>query len=429
MILKTYIFSYASGNYQQYISDHSETFIRQNCINSTEQHQIVVRRDGNLMYYTYVYKKNTSTALGLSVVCGEICMNLHWLYEFLLNTLDVSAQKGVLFAYDEKGAISQKVTNFSAEAAEVDNIFRTIKDYLEKRPSYWGTLPPEDFSIPMTSKMTLAFSDDDNNKIIEALRHYHNVVVTMENTAPSSFSKTVARLNSEKEELTAQRNNLENEIESLKRQKKQYRWVISLSLLVAAALVAIVLFNQNVNNLNYTLNKKEATIDSLHTVISNKNNTISNQEEIISRKDRDLKNTKSELASVQSSMNDLSQYTPLIVSDITMKNGGEDYGETIYSRNTTYLYPRLKVYGLVDRTITLYIKFYTPNGLSTGTGKWQSPPGYSYKDDVTIQKNRQTMLYPAGWGGKDKGHWQKGTYRIEIWHNNSCLKTKTFTIY
>lgn len=429
MILKTYIFSYASGNYQQYISDHSETFIRQNCINSTEQHQIVVRRDGNLMYYTYVYKKNTSTALGLSVVCGEICLNLHWLYEFLLNTLDISAQKGVLFAYDEKGAISQKVTNFSAEAAEVDNIFRTIKDYLEKRPSYWETLPPEDFSIPMTSKMTLAFSDDDNNKIIEALRHYHNVVVTMENTAPSSFSKTVARLNSEKEELTAQRNNLENEIESLKRQKKQYRWVISLSLLVAAALVAIVLFNQNVNNLNYTLNKKEATIDSLHTVISNKDNTISNQEEIISRKDRELKNTKSELASVQSSMNDLSQYTPLIVSDITMKNGGEDYGETIYSRNTTYLYPRLKVYGLVDRTITLYIKFYTPNGLSTGTGKWQSPPGYSYKDDVTIQKNRQTMLYPAGWGGKDKGHWQKGTYRIEIWHNNSCLKTKTFTIY
>lgn len=429
MIQKTYIFSYASGNYQQYISDHSETFIRQNCINSTEQHQIVVRRDGNLMYYTYVYKKNTSTALGLSVVCGEICLNLHWLYEFLLNTLDVSAQKGVLFAYDEKGAISQKVTNFSAEAAEVDNIFRTIKDYLEKRPSYWETLPPEDFSIPMTSKMTLAFSDDDNNKIIEALRHYHNVVVTMENTAPSSFSKTVARLNSEKEELTAQRNNLENEIESLKRQKKQYRWVISLSLLVAAALVAIVLFNQNVNNLNYTLNKKEATIDSLHTVISNKDNTISNQEEIISRKDRELKNTKSELASVQSSMNDLSQYTPLIVSDITMKNGGEDFGETIYSRNTTYLYPRLKVYGLVDRTITLYIKFYTPNGLSTGTGKWQSPPGYSYKDDVTVQKNRQTMLYPAGWGGKDKGHWQKGTYRIEIWHNNSCLKTKTFTIY
>ena len=363
------------------------------------------------------------------MVCGEICLNLHWLYEFLLNTLDVSAQKGVLFAYDEKGAISQKVTNFSAEAAEVDNIFRTIKDYLEKRPSYWETLPPEDFSIPMTSKMTLAFSDDDNNKIIEALRHYHNVVVTMENTAPSSFSKTVARLNSEKEELTAQRNNLENEIESLKRQKKQYRWVISLSLLVAAALVAIVLFNQNVNNLNYTLNKKEATIDSLHTVISNKDNTISNQEEIISRKDRELKNTKSELASVQSSMNDLSQYTPLIVSDITMKNGGEDFGETIYSRNTTYLYPRLKVYGLVDRTITLYIKFYTPNGLSTGTGKWQSPPGYSYKDDVTVQKNRQTMLYPAGWGGKDKGHWQKGTYRIEIWHNNSCLKTKTFTIY
>ncbi len=429
MILKTYIFSYVSGNYQQYISDHSETFIRQNCIDSTEQHQIVVRRDGNLMYYTYVYKKNTSTALGFSVVCGEICLDLHWLYEFLHNTLDFSAQKGVLFAYDENGTISQKVTNFSAEAAEVDNIFRSIKDYLEKRPSYWESLPPEDFSIPMTSKMTLTFSDDDNDKVIEALRHYHNVIVTMENTAPSSFSKTVARLNSETKELTAIKNNLENEIESLKRQKKQYRWVISLSLLVAAALVVIALFNQNVNELNYTLNKREASIDSLHIVISHKNKTISDQEEIISRKDRELKNMKSELASVQSSLNDLSQYTPLIVSDITMKNEGENYGETIYSRNTTYLYPRLKVYGLRDQTITLYVKFYTPNGLSTGSGKWQSPPGYTYKNDVTIEKNRQTMLYMLGWGGKNKGHWQKGAYRIEIWYNNSCLKSKTFTIY
>lgn len=429
MILKTYIFSYVSGNYQQYISDYSETFIRQNCIDSTEQHQIVVHRDGNLMYYTYVHKINASTAFGFSVVCGEICLNLKWLYEFLQMTLDNSAKKGILFAYDKTGAISQKITSFSTEAAEVDNVFRDIKAYLESISTYWEVLPPEDFSIPLTSKIRLAFSEDNKGKITESLRHYHNIVVTMENSAPSSFSKTVARLNSEKKELTVQKDKLESEIESLKRQKKQYRWIIFLSLLVAVALIAILAFNQNINELNYALHKRDVSIDSLTAIVANKNKIISNKEEVITRKDRELRHTKSELTAVQSSMNDLSQHTPLIVSEIAMRSGDEDYGETIYSLNTTYLYPRLKVYGLRDEKITLYVKLYTPRGLSTGSGTWQSPPGFSYKDEVTIQKNKQTMLYITGWGGKDKGHWPKGSYRIEIWYNNSCLKTKTFTIY
>ena len=347
MILKNYIFSYVSGNYQQYTSDHSEAFIKQCCTDCKDTHQIAIHRDGNLMYYTYLYKKNASSIYGLSVVCGEVCLNLKWLYGYLQKMLEASANKGVLFNYDKQGQIRKNVVSFATEAAEIDNVFRDIKDGLERHPLFWEQIPPEDLSVPLTSKISLAFNDDDKAKITEALRHYHNVVVTMENTLPSSFSQTILRLNSEKEQLIVEKNGLESEIESLKRQKKQYKWVIILSLLVAVGLIAIVSFNQNVNQLRGVIRSKDLSIDSLNVVVANKNQTITTQEEIINRKDRELRTIKIEKEGIRTELNEaksvldnVAQQTPVYISNMVLRTGDGDYGDTIHSKNTTYIYPR-----------------------------------------------------------------------------------------
>ena len=426
MILKSYIFSYVSGNYQQYTSDHSEAFIKQCCIDCKDTHQIAIHRDGNLMYYSYFYKKNASSIYGLSVVCGEVCLNLKWLYEYLQKTLEVSANKGVLFNYDKQGQIRKNVVSFATEAAEIDNIFRDIKDDLERRPLFWEQLPPEDLSVPLTSKIALAFNDDDKAKITEALRHYHNVVVTMENTLPSSFSQTVLRLNSEKEQLLVEKNGLESEIESLKRQKKQYKWVIILSLLVAVGLIAIVSFNQNVNELRSVLKSRDVSIDSLNVVIGNKNQAISTQESIINRKENELNSTKSELSTIKGVLDNISAYVPFVVSEMTVKNEGEEYEGTIYSKNTTHIYPKLEGYGLVDGTIELFVKFYSPDGLSTYS---ESPSGYTYSDKVSLNKHQNNTVVLSGYGNKSKGNWKSGAYRIEVWHKGKLLYEKRFTIY
>ena len=436
MILKNYIFSYVSGNYQQYTNDHSETFIKQCCLDCKDTHQIAIHRDGNLMYYTYLYKKNASTIYGFCVVCGEVCLNLKWLYEYLQKMLEASANKGVLFNYDNSGQIRKNVVSFATEAAEIDNVFRDIKDDLERHPLYWEQLPPEDLSVPLTSKISLAFNDVEKAKITEALRHYHNVVVTMENTSPSSFSQTIVRLNSEKEQLLVQKNGLETEIEVLKRQKKQYKWVIILSLLVAAGLIAIVSFNQNVNQLRSIIRSRDVSIDSLNVVVSNKNQAISTQEEIINRKDRELKTVKNERETIQTELDqtksvleNVAQQMPVFISSMVLRTGDGSYGDTIYSKNTTYIYPRVEVYSLIDGNVDFYIKFFTPNGLSTSSTPGTSPSGYSYKDEENLSKFQKQTVYLSGWGGKSKGHWSSGAYRIEVWHKGKLLYEKKFTIY
>jgi len=426
VILKSYLFSQISGNYQQYMADQSEIFLRQLCKNCSAPNQIAVHRDGNLMYYAYVYQKSKSEIYGLCAVCGEICLNLQWLYEFFQKTLEASANKGVLFCYDEYGKIRKNVDNFFSEVAEIDQIFRDIREYLNKYQSCWGILPPEDFLIPLDSKISFAFNEDSKDKITDAIRHYHNVIVTMDNVVLSSFSKTVERLNSEKNQLREEKETLDKKIESLAKQKKQYKWVITLSILVVLGMIAILLFNQNVNELRNEVWSKGCSIDSLNSVVSNMDSIIHVQKQEIQDTHKKLREINEDLHETKSLLSDISLYAPISASDLEVKNANGSYGENIYSSQTTYIYPRLTVYSLIEESIDLYVKFYRPDG---SLSKSSSSTWYSYKDEVSLSKNQSTTVYLSGWGGKDKGHWSSGTYRIEIWYNDACIKAKTFRIY
>lgn len=429
MILKNYLFSQVSGIYHQYTTDYSETFLKQFCSNCFAPDQIAIHRDGNLIYYAYAHKNSESELYGICIVCGEICLNLQWLYEYFQKALEASAGKGVLFRYDEQGQIRKNVDKFSSEVAEVDNLFREIREDINKRQSYWEVLPTEDFSIPLDSKISFAFNEDEKGKITDAIRHYHNVIVTMDSTSPSSFAKTVERLNSENSQLQEEKERLENEIESLSKQKKQYKWVIVLSILVVLGLIAILFFNQNVNELNNKLAKQEHSVDSLKNVVSNKDSVIYSQIQEIKTTKNNLREVKEDLDHSKSLLNDLSLYMPISVSNMEIKNEGENYGERIYSSQTTYIYPKLTIYSLIDGSVDLYTKFYTPNGLSTSTRAGVSPTGYSYKNNVSLSKNQNTTIYLSGWGGEKKGHWNSGSYRIEVWYNDVCIKAKSFKIY
>lgn len=131
-------------------------------------------------------------------------------------------------------------------------------------------------------------------------------------------------------------------------------------------------------------------------------------------------------------LNNISDEYPLIITDIKIGNVYEnddiqtDYGERIYDHNTMYLKPKISYIGLISGRKELKVKWYTPSGyLSRGDS---SPDGFSYSADEYISRGNNTLTI-SGWGNKNKGHWKSGTYRIEIWYKNTCLKSKTFNIY
>ena len=91
-----------------------------------------------------------------------------------------------------------------------------------------------------------------------------------------------------------------------------------------------------------------------------------------------------------------------------------------------FLKPKISYIGLISGTKELKVKWYTHSGyLSRGDS---SPYEFSQSNDEYISKGNNTLTL-SGWGNEHKGHWRSGTYRIEIWYENTCLKSKTFTIY
>lgn len=139
---------------------------------------------------------------------------------------------------------------------------------------------------------------------------------------------------------------------------------------------------------------------------------------------------KSELSNLK---NKVGNIYPLIITDIEIANvnydGGvqTDYGHSLYGSSTMYLKPRIKYTGLTSGNKTLKIKWYNPDG-TIRRGDY-SPSGFSQSESIYVYSGDNNIFTFAGWGNSSKGNWLSGTYRIEIWYENSCLKSKTFTIY
>lgn len=132
--------------------------------------------------------------------------------------------------------------------------------------------------------------------------------------------------------------------------------------------------------------------------------------------------------------NKVSSACPLIITDIEIANINYDgdiqtnYGYSIYSYNTMFLKPRIKYTSITPGYYeTLKVKWYKPDGtISRGDS---SPIGFSQSQSIYLYSGDNHIEELSGWGNSTRGNWKSGTYRIEIWHEDVCLKSKTFTIY
>jgi len=198
--------------------------------------------------------------------------------------------------------------------------------------------------------------------------------------------------------------------------------VFFLVVFAIATLVLGILYSQLKSDYDYSLSNSSSWISSLESKISSL--------------EGDLRTAKNERDAAKRELSDfrdnIGRTIPFVISDVEIANTDYDgnietnYGSTIYSSRTMFLMPRIKYTGFSSGNKTLYVKLFRPNGnMSTGTS---SPSGYSYSSSAYIYAGQNTISL-SSWGGRDRGHWESGTYRIEIWHNNTCLKSKAFTIY
>lgn len=145
---------------------------------------------------------------------------------------------------------------------------------------------------------------------------------------------------------------------------------------------------------------------------------------------KQIENQKATLATFQQLLDKFGA-SKLVASEISVKNQGEDYGETIYSRNTTYIYPRVEITSLISGEKEIWVKFYGPMGLSHGNGQANGTyySNYTYKNVINVTAYKTETFELSGWGGEKKGYWGPGNYRFEFYYDGKLIGKKSFTIH
>lgn len=123
---------------------------------------------------------------------------------------------------------------------------------------------------------------------------------------------------------------------------------------------------------------------------------------------------------------------PLYVTDMQIGNADANgnivggFGKEILAENSMFLMPRITYVGLKGGVqCVLHIKLFDNEGnLVTGSN---SPSGFSYAYKFNLELDEHTIQL-SGWGGSDKGHFEPGSYRYEVWLGDMCLRQKYFVL-
>ena len=130
----------------------------------------------------------------------------------------------------------------------------------------------------------------------------------------------------------------------------------------------------------------------------------------------------------EETLKSVASYIPFIITDIEIKNDGEEWGDRIYSSKSTYFKPRIKYIGIISGNYQLYFKIFDNNGVLSKNDEL-SPKGYSFSSELSILQGENISDALSGWGNEEPGNWPTGNYRIEIWYEGKKMSEKTFRVY
>ena len=206
--------------------------------------------------------------------------------------------------------------------------------------------------------------------------------------------------------------------------KKNNLLPIILAAVFGLGLLTLILWDSNL------MSKKDSTITQLKSKVSARENKIDELEAKVEELNSSILELKEEKETLEEELNN---FPPLRITDvkigITDKDGNivVEHGKTIYSYETMYISPLAYYTCVRSESVELKLKLFSPDGKMRYNSEI-SPSGFTNKTTFETIKGDHTIQL-TGWGSANRGHWDSGEYRIEIWYKSMCLYSRTFRIY
>lgn len=416
-----YVFGNLAKGYTQYPTDSTVEIFQNEYIKSTSPAQIVVHRDGNLMYYSYILTFGDHYLGFCTVNNGTAFVDFEKMFGIYESLIERLVESGFLIGLDEKGDIRPLSTELYLSSDELN----FITDYLTEDFKKLSTisLPSVDYSISRESTAHMSLADGNAAILQSTYSNSYTIVHKDEDWASehvNSYRNVLKNLSAEKEQLATEVKELNSKLSKTEQQKKQFKWIGILGAAIVIVMIFLISSQSKLEDANDEIANKNAVINGLRSELTQKDNTISSQNSRISA-------LESEKARIKSRLSNLASTYPIIITSLQFKNVDydsntiNDVGSTLYS-NTQYLAPVIEYNGYTNADISLRVRYYKKDN---GEYRFKS---MTTEYICSVSEGQQTLKL-RGWGNRNGNSWPAGEYRCEIWKRNVCLYAKEFTIH
>lgn len=242
-----YLFGNLSSGYTQYPDeDFSYSIFQTFYQRAKSTTQIVIHRDGCLMYYCYIRKLEQNQYIGLCVLLNDAIIagfeNMFTLYEYAISNL---AEKGYLIRYDEYGNLVANAEKLFKKLDEVELVTETLKRGFNNLAKSAQELPPENFAVGRSSAKSFSIEDDVSEILQSSYTNGYTYIYKskdFETAQMMSYKGVLSRVSKERDEYAKQLIEKKKEITILKAKQRNITWV---SILGAVVLIlGVILWNK-----------------------------------------------------------------------------------------------------------------------------------------------------------------------------------------
>lgn len=368
-----YIFGSLNSGYTQYPNNYSKEIYQKIISHSIYKSQVAIHRDNDLMYYAYVRKLDKGTQyIGFCVLINSMMFsNISSLFTIFENVFADIVSRGKLLALDDNGDIITVSSDFANNQQEVNYVISMVQNGIDGLGGSMVNLPPVNYSISNSEKKYFSFNDK-NKDIVDSSCKYAYTIISKEKgcNTPSllGYKGVIKKLHKEKDEISERCNNLQSKFDKLNKQKKQYRNVVILCVVVVLCGFGLYSLKDSLDNTAQSLQHEQAENESKSKVIMNLNSKIANLNGTIQNLETSLSYEKSKREEAETELNGLAEVykdkQPLFIKN------------TSFSFDTGYL--DFDYYGYYDKNITLTVKAFDGNS------------SYSYSTNFSVEKGHHS---------------------------------------
>lgn len=356
MNASVYLFGEFNSGFSQYPDDYASSIFQKFSANAKSTTQIAIHRDGNLVYYGYIRKLQQDRYIGLCVVLnGLILKRIDGLFSLFENTISNLVTNGKLIHFNEQGDLVTSVEKLYLNREEIDLLTESLRAGFKRFEAFSAPLPAVSYGTSKDSFKDFVVDDDQDEIIKSSYTNGYTYIYKSKgfNTAQlNSYKGVLSRAYKEKKELTEKYERLQAEHAKTLRQKKQFKFVLILFIVLLGCAIGLFSLNDNLNITRDALSSANDTISMQNDSLSSKTVQISNLHTENHELERSRQAEESRRVEAENNLEDfkskIRNRQPFIVKS------------TSFSFSSGYL--SFDYYGVTEGSVAVKVKAFNDNG-------------------------------------------------------------------